>query len=348
METVLEARQELYMLGARFVAFLQHSFPPHVGDWMLSVSSIGDPSKGFIVFFPIILSLNYLKGVKFLGAFIICEWFNMVSKWVLHGERPYWWVIEKETHINLQQTYLTCETGPGVPSGHSQAASVIWFCFADSLVGCIGHGRGIVWMLYVFMQISMFFSRVYIAAHFPHQCLLGYVVGLIIVKKFYVKSSWIQMKACSLVFISMFLISSALGVYMLLLKFGFDPNWSINLAKKNCENPQWIYIDTTPFYALMRFSGAAVGLSLSGYLSMEIFSTPSTLTRAFTLFVGLILGQLSNIIHKNLPRENLNQFYLCEFLLNAFFIIVVIKVFQLMLYNNLCGSQRQLNRSHRH
>jgi len=171
------------MLGARFVAFLQHTFPPHVGDWMLSVSSIGDPSKGFIVFFPIILSLNYLKGVKFLGAFIICEWFNMVSKWVLHGERPYWWVIEKETHINLQQTYLTCETGPGVPSGHSQAASVIWFCLADSLVGCMSHGRGIVWMLYVFMQISMFFSRVYIAAHFPHQCLLGYVVGLIIVKK---------------------------------------------------------------------------------------------------------------------------------------------------------------------
>merc|ERR1712083_1184960 len=176
---------------------------------------------------------------------------------------------------------------------------------------------------------SMLLSRIYIAAHFPHQCFLGFFVGLIIVKKFYLKATWVQYKTVPLVFMSMFLISSALGVYMLLLKFGVDPNWSIALAKKHCLKPEWIYIDTTPFYAIMRFSGSAVGLSLSGFLSMEVFSSPKMVTKFSAMLIGLCLGQLSNLIHKNLPRDNLDRFYLCEFLLNAFFVITVIKTFQL-------------------
>ena len=71
-------REELYLYGAEAVYQLQKSLP-QLGDWLVNVSAVGDPSKGFIVFFPIILALNYLKGVKFLGAFIICEWFNMVD-----------------------------------------------------------------------------------------------------------------------------------------------------------------------------------------------------------------------------------------------------------------------------
>jgi len=346
MDILLSLRQDLYMYGAQAIAHLQEAYPT-IGEFLVPVSALGDPSKGFIVFFPLILSLNYLKGVKFLGAFIICEWFNMVAKWVLHGERPYWWVVEHSTNITLVQTRLTCETGPGVPSGHSQAAAVIWFCLVDTVTGCLGWGKLLGWVVFFFMQLSMLLSRIYIAAHFPHQCFLGFFVGLIIVKKFYLKATWVQYKTVPLVFMSMFLISSALGVYMLLLKFGVDPNWSIALAKKNCEKPEWIYVDTTPFYAMMRFSGSAVGLSLSGFLSMEVFSTPKVYTTGFAMILGLGLGQLSNMIHRNIPRGNLDQFYLCEFLLNAFFVITVIKMFQMILANNLCGNQRHFNRSHK-
>ena len=40
-------------------------------------------------------------------------------------------------------------------------------------------------------------------------------------------------------------------------------NWcedsrSIQLARKHCDNPSWIYIDTTPFYAMVRFSGGCL------------------------------------------------------------------------------------------
>ena len=32
---------------------------------------------------------------------------------------------------------------------------------------------------------------------------------------------------------------------------------SIRLAQKHCKDPSWIYIDTTPFYAMVRFSGGS-------------------------------------------------------------------------------------------
>ena len=45
------------------------------------------------------------------------------------------------------------------------------------------------------------------------------------------------------------------------------------------QNSEWIYIDTTPFYAMARFTGAALGLALSGFLTMDVFKSPSTKTK---------------------------------------------------------------------
>ncbi len=74
----MEARQALYYYGARAIEYFQQA-QPDTGPGLLTISSLGDPSKGFILYFPIILGLNYVKGVRFLGAFIVNEWSNMVS-----------------------------------------------------------------------------------------------------------------------------------------------------------------------------------------------------------------------------------------------------------------------------
>lgn len=119
----------LYLSEASFLSSLQERLSP-LSDFVIPISSIGDPSKGFIIYFPLILAINYLKGIKFLGAFIVSEWINMVglkinlfsqsynlmltlqnAKWILQGERPYWWIKEHQTNITLLQTPLTCETG---------------------------------------------------------------------------------------------------------------------------------------------------------------------------------------------------------------------------------------------
>ena len=67
----------MYLTESKLLQDLQSQMA-NVGQYIIPVSSIGDPSKGFIIYFPLILAINYLKGIKFLGAFIVCEWINMV------------------------------------------------------------------------------------------------------------------------------------------------------------------------------------------------------------------------------------------------------------------------------
>lgn len=61
---------------------------------------------------------------------------------LMHGDRPYWWVHEmEEAHKNddhhiseIHQFSATCETGPGMPSGHSMAMSAIWYVVVHAIV----------------------------------------------------------------------------------------------------------------------------------------------------------------------------------------------------------------------
>ena len=60
---------------------------------------------------------------------------------LMHGDRPYWWVHEVEAAYNstsllpeIYQYRSTCETGPGMPSGHSMAMSAAWYVVVQSFV----------------------------------------------------------------------------------------------------------------------------------------------------------------------------------------------------------------------
>ena len=199
----------------------------------------------------------------------------------MQGERPYWWIREHGTNISLLQTPLTCETGPGAPSGHSQAAAVVLWCLTDVLGGVRPQlpVSLLLWAVLIGGQGLMWTSRLYISAHFPHQCVLGGVAGLVVVRSVYRRAAWVQTRPASLVLASVMLVLSSLALYSGLESLGRDPAWSLRLAQTHCQNTDWIYIDTTPFYAMARFSGSALGLALSGFLTMDVFKSPSPRTK---------------------------------------------------------------------
>ena len=71
--------------------------------------------------------------------------FNIAIKRLMHGDRPYWWVHNWEMTHNatidsslalpeIAQFQSTCETGPGMPSGHSMAMSAAWFVITHALI----------------------------------------------------------------------------------------------------------------------------------------------------------------------------------------------------------------------
>lgn len=44
---------------------------------------------------------------------------------------------------------------------------------------------------------------------------------------------------------------------------GVDPQWSVHLAFKWCEYPEWIHVNTTPLFSLVRDCGSMLGLALA-------------------------------------------------------------------------------------
>lgn len=108
--------------------------------------------------------------------------------------RPYWWVQETDVYGTgprpvLRQTPLTCETGPGSPSGHVQGLSSLMYVVLQHFIHTfmkssikIGDSKKnymkfTLWTVYTLFMVLVGISRLYTATHFPHQALLGLVAG---------------------------------------------------------------------------------------------------------------------------------------------------------------------------
>jgi len=181
---------------------------------------------------------------------------------------------------------------------------------------------------------------VFIATHFPHQVILGTVIGLLVactVRKhssvlFEVSQSVFYCTACS----NLGLILSTLASHFILSVLIYDPSVSVTKAQKWCVKPSYIHLDTTPFYALVRDSGAALGLGISfrivrsvtragmnnqrGLRSVQI----PLLSRSLKIILSVFLLQLLEAI--SLPKSTALLFYVAGFGRCALIPIIIIFV----------------------
>lgn len=109
------------------------------------------------------------------------------------GTRPYWWINETDLFTNatrptIRQTYLTCETTAGNPSGHVMFSAALLFCVIKSIFYQFAWFRCnskklwkfFVWNIYALLLGLISISRMYFACHFFHQCVIGIGFGIII------------------------------------------------------------------------------------------------------------------------------------------------------------------------
>ena len=68
----------------------------------------------------------------------------------------------------------------------------------------------------------------------------------------YTRGSWVQLRAARLLLAAAALLLSSVAVHAALEAGGRDPGWSLALARAHCRDQHWIYVDTTPLYALAR------------------------------------------------------------------------------------------------
>lgn len=142
------------------------------------------------------------------------------------------------TRPMIRQTYLTCETTAGNPSGHVMFSAALLFCVIKSIFYQLGWFRShskrllkfFVWNVYAFLLGLISISRMYFACHFFHQCVIGIGFGIII-------SQFVQFQKINYTIMSMhrkwaFLAGSStlllcVTIYYAHYLLSHDPHWAV-------------------------------------------------------------------------------------------------------------------------
>jgi len=180
--------------------------------------------------------------------------------------------------------------------------------------------RFMAWTGFAALLALVSISRVFLAAHFPHQCALGAVLGLVVVLIVRRMRSWLdQLTLGQYLLTTALLGGSALITRQLLPLLGMDGEWSVRLATQHCARPEWVHLDTSPLFSLMRYTGflAGFGLGLHSSTNRQFNRIHfNTKMRLATAMVSLTLAKCSELIPKP-PSSQLYMLYAYGFLLSA-------------------------------
>ncbi|XP_030195493.1 glucose-6-phosphatase catalytic subunit 1 [Gadus morhua] len=321
--------------GVSSTHYLQTHYAEAQG-WFLWVSWAADLRNTFFIFFPLWFHLRPNVGIKLIWVAVIGDWLNLVFKWILFGERPYWWVHEAAYYHDkvaphIQQYPMTCETGPGSPSGHAMGAAGIYYTLVTSILSVLArrrrggrkppqpgwYVRALLWTGFWAVQVCVCLSRVFIAAHFPHQVIAGVISGMIVAEIFD-RVQWIYSASMrSYLLTTLFLTSFAVGFYLLLRALGVDLLWTLEKAQRWCVKAEWVHMDSTPFASLLRNMGTlfGLGLALHSPLYTESKRSSGAVAKAGCIVSSLLLLHLFDSFKP--PTHTAALYYLLSFCKSA-------------------------------
>ena len=205
-----------------------------------------------------------------------------------------------------------------------------------------------VWSVFAILMVLVSLSRVFIATHFPHQVTMGVLSGIVLA---YCLQKTRLSKATSLVYclsLTVVLLCFTMMIYKFLSMVVYDPSMTLKKAQKWCADPSYIHLDTTPFYALVRDLGAAMGIGLSYYLirilsrkvlffkdGLNSSNSPNNSSLRVNFFlrstnavVSLVLLKLLETVSAS--QSNLMFFYITGYIRNAISTTVVMAIVPLL------------------
>ncbi|MFL7838293.1 MAG: phosphatase PAP2 family protein [Candidatus Promineifilaceae bacterium] len=211
--------ENIYETGLEFIRWLQTTWPQLQG-FFLGVSSLGREE-----FYLVILTLVYWcinkKAGRMMGYLLFfAVVVNTMLKHALRQPRPFW----IDPQVGLEKT-----GGYGIPSGHTQYATALYFLVAYLIGGFW------IWLAAGILVLLMALSRIYLGAHFPQDVLGGFLVGGIllalvilwdrrIVKRFKKRILGQRM------FIALMVVFVLCVIYLIMLFLIGEPNLSVPWA----------------------------------------------------------------------------------------------------------------------
>ena len=273
--------QTLIDFGIALIITLQGA-----GDWLIApmrfFSYLGNEDFFLLVLPLIYWSVDSALGLRVGIILVTSNLFNNVFKLIFAEPRPYW----ASSHV---RALWTSETSFGIPSGHAQNAVAIWGMIAAY------YKRNWVWATAIVVMFLIGFSRIFLAAHFPHDVVFGWLLGAVllwVVTLFWepvaawVSSKTLSQQIMSAFIVSMFFIVIGFGATALRSGYQVPEDWMNLAALADAEEPAPVDPNSTFTSAGILFglgAGAAWIMSLGGYQA----SGPVQ-KRAIRYVIGLI------------------------------------------------------------
>ncbi len=154
--------QAILDLGVKIVLALQG-----MGDWMIGpmrfFTFLG--TEQFFLAIPPALfwCVDVGIGLRVGMVLLLNSSINDAFKLAFHGPRPYWY--------SPQVKALSTETSFGFPSSHAQVAAGVWGMLAAII------RKGWAWAVAGVLVFLIGLSRLYLGVHFPHDVLIGWILG---------------------------------------------------------------------------------------------------------------------------------------------------------------------------
>jgi membrane-associated phospholipid phosphatase len=241
---------------------------------------VGSPDFAFVILPAIYWCIDSRLGVRIALIVFASSMLNEVAKLALQGPRPYW--------VSLQVKALASEPGFGVPSGHAQIAVGVWGMVAATL------RRGSAWAAAIVLILLIGVSRVYLGVHYPHDVVVGWIIGVLLLWLFLAAwipvSRWIGSKALSRqAVLSIAICLAFLTVDAMMVRglshYVSPADWLTNAARAGGMPPPGVSMDP-----MLTYAGAFLGFVLGlAWIAKGVGFAPSGSfrQRALCFIIGL-------------------------------------------------------------
>jgi membrane-associated phospholipid phosphatase len=161
---------DLIQWGLAVVQWVQSFRHPILDQFFLAINFLGEEDF-YLLFLPFLFwCVQKQLAYRLAFLFLFSSYVNQFFKNLFAAPRPY--QVDPKLYAPLKTT------GYGIPSGHTQSATVTWGYFATQLK------TPLWWTLAIALPLLVGIARMYLGDHFPQDVIAGALIGAILVALF--------------------------------------------------------------------------------------------------------------------------------------------------------------------
>lgn len=155
----------VWQWGLGLIVTVQAIRGPAADALFQAISFLGEEEFYLLLFPTLLWCVDRRLGLRLGLVFLFSVYVNSIVKDVVAHPRPF----ELDPSVRIGEA-----DGYGLPSGHAQAAAVIWCGLA------VHYRRRWLWVAAILLAGAIGFSRVYLGVHFPTDVIAGWGIGIVL------------------------------------------------------------------------------------------------------------------------------------------------------------------------